>query len=403
MKRHGTAQIRRFLTRQRVALLVCAVLSFGVLDQAHAQNQAVERQMGLPNDSAGEALGASAFQNQLDQLKHAFMTLAMDQKASIAASSWTDSNGTLGEDVMVFSGLKLEKLRPTLRRDRFGIETTALIYAPDASQESCASQQIRPQRLAFAVSTAAGGNAANQNMALAASIALQKNVEAALFDGRLANVSTLLPISGDNGPGSSAYMRYMTNAPQSSSDLQLQMYVSVADTKPLEHRFGLLQRVRPGKRLQVELNLVAQQAVVFSLEKELPLVSSRQASKDQMAWLELSKEAQAELASWLDAALVEVGGAVNCHGEAALGMTVNASQITLLGGSDAGVYHGQRLAILPTSQRLRSRGLQESLAVVGLAQVTRVGPRSATLTMYAGPGGDDISDMLAIPVAALTR
>ena len=58
------------------------------------------------------------------------------------------------------------------------------------------------------------------------------------------------------------------------------------------------------------------------------------------------------------------------------------------------------MAILPTSRRLRARGLEQALRVVGLAEVTRVGPRSATLTMYAGPGQSDTADMMAVPMAA---
>ena len=94
--------------------------------------------------------------------------------------------------------------------------------------------------------------------------------------------------------------------------------------------------------------------------------------------------------------------AVNCHGRAELAIAANASEITLLGGRDAGVFQGQRMAILPTSRRLRTRGLEQSLSVVGLAEVTQVGPRSATLTLYAGPGQGDMTDMMAVPMAAFT-
>jgi hypothetical protein len=58
------------------------------------------------------ALTNEDVEHQLRQLKQALMTLAMDQKARVAASGWTDRNGALNEDLMVFSGLALEKLRP---------------------------------------------------------------------------------------------------------------------------------------------------------------------------------------------------------------------------------------------------------------------------------------------------
>ena len=145
---------------------------------------------------------------------------------------------------------------------------------------------------------------------------------------------------------------------------------------------------------------MARGAAVLSLRTDVPLPSSRQLANSQMAWLELPQATKRDLMDWLDEALPQVARAVNCHGESGLTIAANANEVTLLGGLDAGVYPGQRMAILPSSRRLSIRGLEQSLSVVGLAEVTSVGPRSATLSMYAGPDLRDIADMIAVPMAA---
>ena len=99
------------------------------------------RQSSLLNAGNGSAEGDS--QAQLRQLKQAFLTLAMERQARIAASGWTDSDGAMGEDVMVFSDVQLERLRPNLRRDRFGREVAELVYAPAATGSAeCVAQPL---------------------------------------------------------------------------------------------------------------------------------------------------------------------------------------------------------------------------------------------------------------------
>lgn len=396
---------RRRLSRWRQTIAALACFAFGA--SVHTAAQAQSAEFGsAPVAGQADIEGISpasqqGYAEQLRQLKQAFMNLAMDQEARIAASSWTDSNGTLGEDVMVFSGLKLEKLRPVLRRNRFGAETTDLLYASDATAAACATQALRPQRLGLTVDVEAGGKPGTQNMARAAAHSLSRALQAALAEGRLGNVSVLLDRARSDTSNLSTYERFMTAAAVGYEDLHLQVHVAAAERQPLLQRAGIFAQARPSKTLSVNLRLMARQVEVLTLATQMPIASSRLSNNNQLAWLTLPESALLGLNSWLDNALTEVAAAVHCHGESALTLTADASQITLQGGQDAGLYQGQRLAILPSSRRLRSRGLQHSLSVVGLAQVTRVGPRSATLTMYAGPSAGDITDMMAIPVAAL--
>ena len=366
------------------------------------------RQSSLLN--AGEGLVEGDSQEQLRQLKQAFLALAMEREARVAASGWTNSDGAMGEDVMVFSDVQLERLRPTLRRDRFGREVAELVYASgtaeDATENSaCVAQPLRPQRLSLKVAVDTSGSAQTANMARSAATLLRDQIKAAYDEDRLAGVSTLItgPVrSGDSaGTRQSAYHRYMTEGPRSTADMELRLRVSAQESQPTLQRVGLWRAARSGMRVQVEADLITAQGSVLPLETSIFVGSTRQSSQDQLAWLTLPKSAHQTLAQWLDEALVEIGAGIGCHGETALTLAMNAEQLTLNGGFDAGIYRGQRLAILPTSRHLNARGLESAMGVVSLARVVRVTPRNATLEVYAGAADLNASQMMAIPMAAL--
>lgn len=366
------------------------------------------RQSSLLN--AGEDLVEGDSQEQLRQLKQAFLALAMEREARVAASGWTNSDGAMGEDVMVFSDVQLERLRPTLRRDRFGREVAELVYASgtaeDATENSaCVAQPLRPQRLSLKVAVDTSGSAQTANMARSAATLLRDQIKAAYDEDRLAGVSTLItgPVRSGNSAGTrqSAYHRYMTEGPRSTADMELRLRVSAQESQPTLQRVGLWRAARSGMRVQVEADLITAQGSVLPLETSIFVGSTRQSSQDQLAWLTLPKSAHQTLAQWLDEALVEIGAGIGCHGETALTLAMNAEQLTLNGGFDAGIYRGQRLAILPTSRHLNARGLESAMGVVSLARVVRVTPRNATLEVYAGAADLNASQMMAIPMAAL--
>jgi hypothetical protein len=349
-------------------------------------------------------------QEQLRQLKQAFLALAMEREARVAASGWTNSDGAMGEDVMVFSDVQLERLRPTLRRDRFGREVAELVYASgtveDATENAaCVAQPLRPQRLSLKVAVDTSGSAQTANIARSAATLLRDQIKAAYDEDRLAGVSTLItgPVRSGNSAGTrqSAYHRYMTEEPRSTADMELRLRVSAQESQPTLQRVGLWRAARSGMRVQVEADLITAQGSVLPLETSIFVGSTRQSSQDQLAWLTLPKSAHQTLAQWLDEALVKIGAGIGCHGETALTLAMNAEQLTLNGGFDAGIYRGQRLAILPTSRHLNARGLESAMGVVSLARVVRVTPRNATLEVYAGAADLNASQMMAIPMAAL--
>ena len=366
------------------------------------------RQSSLLN--AGEGLVEGDSQEQLRQLKQAFLALAMEREARVAASGWTNSDGAMGEDVMVFSDVQLERLRPTLRRDRFGREVAELVYASGTAEDAtenaaCVAQPLRPQRLSLKVAVDTSGSAQTANMARSAATLLRDQIKAAYDEDRLAGVSTLItgPVRSGNSAGTrqSAYHRYMTEGPRSTADMELRLRVSAQESQPTLQRVGLWRAARSGMRVQVEADLITAQGSVLPLETSIFVGSTRQSSQDQLAWLTLPKSAHQTLAQWLDEALVKIGAGIGCHGETALTLAMNAEQLTLNGGFDAGIYRGQRLAILPTSRHLNARGLESAMGVVSLARVVRVTPRNATLEVYAGAADLNASQMMAIPMAAL--
>ena len=396
----------------RQALACILLVAVSSLTAAETDYIAGLRQSSLLN--AGDGLVQGDSQEQLRQLKQAFLTLAMEREARVAASGWTNSDGAMGEDVMVFSDVQLERLRPTLRRDRFGREVAELVYASSPTSDSnkdaaenaaCVAQPLRPQRLSLKVVVDTSGSAQTTNMARSAAMLLRDQIKTAFDEDRLAGVSTLRvdPVRSADSAGArqSAYHRYMTEGPRSTADMELRLRVSARERQPTLQRVGLWGSARPGMRVQVVAELIAAQGSVLPLQTSVILGSTRQSSQDQLAWLTLTKSAHQTLALWLDEALVEIGAGIGCHGESALTLAMEANQLTLNGGLDAGVYSGQRLAILPTSRHLNSRGLESAMGVVSLARVVRVTPRSATLEVYAGAAELNASQMMAIPMATL--
>ena len=166
----------------------------------------------------------------------------------------------------------------------------------------------------------------------------------------------------------------------------------------------LWRRVRSNKSLQVQSSLLAQGAVVLSSQIRC-CVAVKQTTGEGSAGVAGAAAVSASTLSqigWMRR-YRDVAQAVNCHGESGLAIAAHASEITFCSVVETlGSFEASEWRSCSTSRRLRTRGLEQSLSVVGLAEVTQVGPRSATLTPYAGPGQGDMTDMMAVPMAAFT-
>jgi len=341
-------------------------------------------------------------EEQLRQLKQSLLSLAMQRKARVAASGWTNSSGTMREDVMVFSEIELEKLRPVVRSSRYGRETTKLAYQADTTQSMCAAQPVRPQRVGLTINLGANTTPANENLARNAADLVADGLRGAVVQGALSNVAVLVSGEALGGIPVSTYHRFMTVGPAQQEDLQLRVAIAVERDTSVLRWFTPSKGVRAPKRLTIELALVTETEVVASWRNSFAVESSSQSKRDQMAWLALPDQSRAALTKWLAQAVNDINGAISCHGDTAIAFAASGTQATLQGGRDIGVYAGQRLAILPTSSRMRDRGLQSSLSVMGLAEVVQVGPYSARVKVYAGPQAGDFEGMMAVPISVLS-
>lgn len=341
-------------------------------------------------------------EEQLRQLKQSLLSLAMQRKARVAASGWTNSSGTMREDVMVFSEIELEKLRPVVRSSRYGRETTKLAYQADTTQSMCAAQPVRPQRVGLTINLGANTTPANENLARNAADLVADGLSGAVVQGALSNVAVLVSGEALGGVPVSTYYRFMTVGPAQQEDLQLRVAIAVERDTSVLRWFTPSKVVRAPKRLTIELALVTEAEVVASWRNSFAVESSSQSKRDQMAWLALPDQSRAALTKWLAQAVNDINGAISCHGDTAIAFAASGTQATLQGGRDIGVYAGQRLAILPTSSRMRDRGLQSSLSVMGLAEVVQVGPHSARVNVYAGPQAGDFEGMMAVPISVLS-
>ena len=341
-------------------------------------------------------------EEQLRQLKQSLLSLAMQRKARVAASGWTNSSGTMREDVMVFSEIELEKLRPVVRSSRYGRETTKLAYQADTTQSMCAAQPVRPQRVGLTINLGANTTPANENLARDAADLVTDGLSGAVVQGALSNVAVLVSGEALGGVPVSTYHRFMTAGPAQQKDLQLRVAIAVEGDTSVLRWFTPSKVVRAPKRLTIELALVTEADVVASWRNSFAVESSSPSKRHQMAWLALPDQSRAALTKWLAQAVNDINGAISCHGDTAIAFAASGAQATLQGGRDIGVYAGQRLAILPTSSRMRDRGLQSSLSVMGLAEVVQVGPYSARVNVYAGPQAGDFEGMMAVPISVLS-
>lgn len=392
------------LAHRRLSLLaLVAVLGFGP-GPVHGQNMngpdgSPARMNGWP--SFGQSTTAMS-EEQLRQLKQGLLSLAMQRKARVAASGWTNSSGTLHEDVMVFSELKLEKLRPMVVTGRYGGETTKLQYADEVPRQQCSAQSVRPQRLGVAISLNSDSTPGNHNLSQSAAELVIGRLHNTADQGALTQVAVLVEAATSSSDPTSEYHHFMTAGPLLKQDMRLQVAIAVTEDTSIVQRFAPFKSVRASKRLGIEFSLVTKGNKVSRWQQSFVVASPREARRNQLAWLELPEQSKTAVDNWLTRTLDSINGAINCYGETAISIAASGSQATLQGGRDIGIYPGQRLAILPTSNRMRDRGLQSSLSVMGLAEVVKVGPHRATVRVYAGPAAGDFAGMMAMPMSALS-
>lgn len=365
-------------------------------------------EMPLASNSAD--VSALSSLNQIDSneqlaiLKQSILDYAMERNANIAAASWTGDDGALNEEVVMFSNLQLEKLRPQPYVNRFGLKGTRLVESDaidvQGDGQSCSRPGARRQRLKLMLQFAQSDNVSVLNlMGDSARLIKQDFIQAARF-GALQDVTIIMPeITGSSADAD--YLQYMVLAEQVTSDLEVTIRLSGRPEAKLLDRFWLTKSSRGPIRLEVEIIAQSSLGVQFSQIGSILVKSDVVDKNAQKAWLSLSKSAISELAQWSTQAITALGASIRCDTGSAIVIAHRPDGGLLMAGRDVGLFDGQKFLIMPSSALAQRQGLERALSAIGLAQITQLNKHTASIEVYAGPVPRSYSNMIAIPLAAL--
>ena len=343
-------------------------------------------------------------EEQLAILKQSVLDYAMERNASVAAASWTDNDGALNEEVMMFSNLQLEKLRPQPYINRFGLKGTRLVESDAAGlegdEQSCSRPGARRQRLRLMLQPGQSEDVSVLNlMSDSARLIKQDFMQAARF-GALQDATIIVPEVTGSSAGAD-YLQYMVLGEEVTSDLEVTISISGRAEAKLLDRFWVTKSSRGPIRLEVEIIAQSSLGVQFSQSGSILVKSDAIDKKAQKAWLKLSKSAVKELAQWSFDAITALGASIRCDTGSAIVIAHRPDGGLLMAGRDVGLFYGQKFLIMPSSALAQRQGLERALSAIGLAQITQLNNHTASIAVYAGPEPRSYSNMIAIPLAAL--
>ena len=343
-------------------------------------------------------------EEQLAILKQSVLDYAMERNASVAAASWTDNDGALKEEVMMFSNLQLEKLRPQPYINRFGLKGTRLVESDSAGltgdEQSCSRPGARRQRLKLMLQLDQIEDVSVLNlMSDSARLIKQDFMQAARF-GALQDTTIIEPEVVGTSAGAD-YLQYMVLGEQVTSDLEVIIRISGRPEAKMLDRFWVTKSSRGPIRLDIEIIAQSSLGVQFSQTGSILVKSDAGDKKAQKAWLTLSKSAVTDLAQWSSQAIEALGASIRCDTGSAIVVAHRPDGGLLMAGRDVGLFHGQKFLIMPSSALAQRQGLERALSAIGLAQITQLNNHTASIEVYAGPEPRSYSNMIAIPLAAL--
>jgi len=383
--------------------IVCAIgLALSILSAATVAEKS-SASSSADTDSLS-SLNQIDSDEQLAILKQSVLEYAMERNANVAAASWTDNDGALNEEVMMFSNLQLEKLRPQPYINRFGLKGTRLVESDAAGLEgdelSCSRPGARRQRLKLMVQPGQSEDVSVLNLMSDSARLIKKDFMQAARYGALQDATIIEPKVTGSSAGSD-YLKYMVLGEVVTSDLEVTVRISgEAEAKMLD-RFWVTKSSRGPIRLEVEIVAQSSLGVQFSKSGSI-LVKSDAADKNaQKAWLKLSKSAVKELARWSSDAITALGASIRCDTGSAIVIAHRPNGGVLMAGRDVGLFYGQKFLIMPSSALAQRQGLERALSAIGLAQITQLNNHTASIAVYAGPVPRSYSNMIAIPLAAL--
>ena len=393
---------------KRARRIVKAIMGCVIGFAFHILSATTVAEISLASSSADidslSSLNQIDSEEQLAILKQSVLDYAMERNASVAAASWTDNDGALNEEVMMFSNLQLEKLRPQPYINRFGLKGTRLVESDAAGlegdEQSCSRPGARRQRLRLMLQPGQSEDVSVLNlMSDSARLIKQDFMQASRF-GALQDATIIVPEVTGSSAGAD-YLQYMVLGEEVTSDLEVTISISGRAEVKLLDRFWVTKSSRGPIRLEVEIIAQSSLGVQFSQSGSILVKSDAVDKKAQKAWLKLSKSAVKELAQWSFDAITALGASIRCDTGSAIVIAHRPDGGLLMAGRDVGLFYGQKFLIMPSSALAQRQGLERALSAIGLAQITQLNNHTASIAVYAGPEPRSYSNMIAIPLAAL--
>ena len=393
---------------KRARRIVKAIMGCVIGFAFHILSATTVAEISLASSSADidslSSLNQIDSEEQLAILKQSVLDYAMERNASVAAASWTDNDGALNEEVMMFSNLQLEKLRPQPYINRFGLKGTRLVESDAAGlegdEQSCSRPGARRQRLRLMLQPGQSEDVSVLNlMSDSARLIKQDFMQAARF-GALQDATIIVPEVTGSSAGAD-YLQYMVLGEEVTSDLEVTISISGRAEAKLLDRFWVTKSSRGPIRLEVKIIAQSSLGVQFSQSGSILVKSDAVDKKAQKAWLKLSKSAVKELAQWSFDAITALGASIRCDTGSAIVIAHRPDGGLLMAGRDVGLFYGQKFLIMPSSALAQRQGLERALSAIGLAQITQLNNHTASIGVYAGPEPRSYSNMIAIPLAAL--
>jgi hypothetical protein len=395
-----TSCSKRKVMASMLGVLVLVLNMFSATAAAEAATTMSQGNNGLAS------LNEIDSEEQLAILKQSVLDYAMDRNASIAAASWTDNDGALNEEVMMFSNLQLEKLRPQPYINRFGLKGTRLVESDTANsidgsaEQSCSRPGARRQRLKLIVAPGESADTSVLNLIRDGARLIREDFKQAARFGALQD-ATMIESKIMGASAGADYLQYMVLGEAVTTDLEVMIRLSGRPEKKILERFRITKSSRGPIRLNVEIIAQSSLGVQFRQSGSILVKSDAADKRAQKAWLGLPKAAATELAQWSAQAVTALGANIRCDTGSAIVIAHKTDGGLLMAGKDVGLFYGQKFLIMPNSALVQRQGLERALSSIGLAQITRLNNHTASIDVYAGPEPRSYNSMIAIPLAAL--
>jgi hypothetical protein len=395
-----TSCSKRKVMASMLGVLVLVLNMFSATAAAEAATTMSQGNNGLAS------LNEIDSEEQLAILKQSVLDYAMDRNASIAAASWTDNDGALNEEVMMFSNLQLEKLRPQPYINRFGLKGTRLVESDTANsidgsaEQSCSRPGARRQRLKLIVAPGESADTSVLNLIRDGARLIREDFKQAARFGALQD-ATMIESKIMGASAGADYLQYMVLGEAVTTDLEVMIRLSGRPEKKILELFRITKSSRGPIRLNVEIIAQSSLGVQFRQSGSILVKSDAADKRAQKAWLGLPKAAATELAQWSAQAVTALGANIRCDTGSAIVIAHKTDGGLLMAGKDVGLFYGQKFLIMPNSALVQRQGLERALSSIGLAQITRLNNHTASIDVYAGPEPRSYNSMIAIPLAAL--